>query len=240
MPGKQKRAERREAAGAAGKKAEDEGGKQREDSESESDEEGVVAPSSDHAAAEEVRLTNLYDQPALKHAVDDAVVHYLADVGFEEDYHSSNVKLALGFTACALGALAQFAPLPHPKVVPLLAVCAVLYFALSSAMQYIISYVDRDRIMVSKDHRRGLNPNQFYPAIAAASSMPKLELDYTLTLSYLDEAKYRDAAGSSSRSVTFSVAEVFDASGLLLRRPLHRKLRRVVKDFRQIQLAKAS
>jgi hypothetical protein len=51
--------------------------------------------------------------------------------------------------ACLFAMVAQFYPMPFPDSRPLLGTCCVAYFASSTILQFIVTYVEKDCIMTT-------------------------------------------------------------------------------------------
>jgi signal peptidase complex subunit 2 len=72
------------------------------------------------------------------------------DAGYSPNYSWENLKLLLMFLSCVFALVAQFYPLPFPKSRPLLGACCAAYFILSTILQFMITYIDKDSIMIIK------------------------------------------------------------------------------------------
>ena len=89
------------------------------------------------------------DSVKVKQVFDESIVEAIADLGYEQNFLWENIKLLLMFISCIFAMVAQFFPIPFPASRPLLGLCCASYFILSVALQYIISYVDKDTIMIT-------------------------------------------------------------------------------------------
>ena len=91
------------------------------------------------------------DQVKVKQVLDEMTVITIEhSCGHEADWSWDNVKLLLMFLSCVFALGAQFYPQPFPDSRPVLAFCCGMYFAISSGLQYIISFIDLDDIMFLK------------------------------------------------------------------------------------------
>lgn len=90
------------------------------------------------------------DSVKVKQVLDDSTMAAVVDAGFEANYSWENFKLFLMFLSCVFAMLAQFYPMPFPDSRLLLAVCCGLYFIISTVLQYIVVFVDKDTIMFTK------------------------------------------------------------------------------------------
>lgn len=93
------------------------------------------------------------DSIKVKQVLDDACVEAVKTYGYEANYTSENLKLFLMFLSCVFAMLAQFYPIPFPKSRPLLGVCCAAYFVLSTILQFIVTFIDKDTIMTTVLHK---------------------------------------------------------------------------------------
>ena len=90
------------------------------------------------------------DSVKVKQVLDEAIVEAITDTGYKQNYYWENIKLYLMFISCVFAMVAQFYPIPFPDSRPLLGLCCASYFILSVVLQYVISYVDKDTIMITQ------------------------------------------------------------------------------------------
>lgn len=90
------------------------------------------------------------DSVKVKQVLDDSTMAAVVDAGFEANYSWENFKLFLMFLSCVFAMLAQFYPMPFPDSRLLLAVCCGLYFIISTVLQCIVVFIDKDTIMFTK------------------------------------------------------------------------------------------
>ncbi len=90
------------------------------------------------------------DSVKVKQVLDDSTMAAIVEAGYEADYSWENSKLLLMFLACVFAMVAQFYPMPFPSSRVLLAVCCAGYFIVSTVLQYIVTFVDKDTIMFIK------------------------------------------------------------------------------------------
>lgn len=91
------------------------------------------------------------DSVKVKQVFDEAIVEAVRDAGYEQNYFWENVKLSLMFISCVFAMVAQFFPIPFPASRPLLGLCCASYFILSVVLQYIISFIDKDTVLITSD-----------------------------------------------------------------------------------------
>jgi signal peptidase complex subunit 2 len=90
------------------------------------------------------------DSIKVKQVLDDATMAAITDAGYIANYSWENFKLFLMFLSCLFAVTAQFFPIPFPSSRPLLAVCCASYFIISSILQFIVTFIDKDTIMFTR------------------------------------------------------------------------------------------
>ena len=136
-------------------------------------------------------------------------------VELTEDVFGDNVKLILMFIACCFAAFAQFAlakDFPENRI--LLGVCVAVYFALSGILQLIITFVDKDCIMITRPLQDEAaiklvkNKDMKDFGIRVRSDFPRFSEFYTVKL----EFQGKDAPPGYVEQ-TWSVGKFFDVEG---------------------------
>jgi hypothetical protein len=89
------------------------------------------------------------DSVKVKQVFDEAIVDAVRESGYEQNFFWENIKLSLMFISCVFAMVAQFFPIPFPASRPLLGICCASYFILSVVLQYIISFIDKDTVMIT-------------------------------------------------------------------------------------------
>jgi len=102
--------------------------------------------------------------------------------GFPPDYAWDNFKLLIMFVSCLFALCAQFYPIPFPDSRPLLGVCCTAYFVLSGVLQFIMTYVDKDMIMLTK---AGAGKE----ALRIRTSFPRFQETFNLTIEAREDPK---------------------------------------------------
>lgn len=120
------------------------------------------------------------DSVKVKQVLDDATMVAITDAGYEPDYRWENFKFLLMFLSCVCAMAAQFAPIPFPESRPLLAVCCGGYFAISSVLQIIVSFVDKDMILYTKPQKQG----GFEHAMCVRTDFPRFQEHFSLTVEF--------------------------------------------------------
>ena len=90
------------------------------------------------------------DSVKVKQVLDDSTMEAIKDAGYEANFYWENIKLLLMFISCVFAMVAQFYPIPFPQSRMLLGVCCAGYFILSTVLQFIITFVDKDTIIITK------------------------------------------------------------------------------------------
>jgi len=90
------------------------------------------------------------DSVKVKQVLDDATISAVESAGYVANYSWQNLQLLLMALSCVFAMIAQFFPMPFPSSRPLLAACCAMYFVLSSILQFIVSFMDRDTILFTK------------------------------------------------------------------------------------------
>jgi signal peptidase complex subunit 2 len=89
----------------------------------------------------------------------------ITEAGYDANYSWDNFKLLLMFLSCVFAMVAQFYPMPFPDSRILLAVCCALYFIISTVLQAVVVFIDKDTIMFLKakngvvDHEMRIRTN---------------------------------------------------------------------------------
>lgn len=125
----------------------------------------------------DVQIIETGDSVKVKQVLDECVTEAIKKGGYQINYNLENLKLFLMFVCCVFAMLAQFYPSPFPQNLSLLGVCCgrsgappapqpneppeppnerplflhtFSYFALSTIVQGIVTFVEKDRIIVTK------------------------------------------------------------------------------------------
>ena len=156
--------------------------------EEEEEEEGDVTPPVPHKieTGDSIKVKQVLDDSTM-----DAVVSLC---GHAADYRLENLKLFFMFLSCVFAMVAQFYPIPFPASRPLLGVCCASYGILSTVLQYMITFVDKDTILLtnsSKDHPL---------ALRIRTSFPRFQDEFVLTVQRRDYVAPPASASSRLKS----------------------------------------
>ncbi len=119
------------------------------------------------------------DSVKVKQVLDEVTIAVIEDSGCVADWSWDNYKLLMMFLACLFALRAQFCPVPFPESRLILALFCGMYFFMSSALQYIISYIDMDNIMYLKPCE-----GKFEDMVIISTSFPKYQEWFYLTMRY--------------------------------------------------------
>ena len=159
----------------------------------------------------------------MKRAIDEAIVKFVEEeLGYPEDHYWSNAKLLIMFSATAIALFGQFYPCDprtgDAQSRAIVIMCVVAYFVLSVLLQLVITFVDKDTIMITKT-----------PApMRIRTAMPPYSKMFEMKMSPKEETN--DAACSSAK---ISVEKLFNDDGELLIAPLAKFVRAVAKDAKK-------
>lgn len=136
-----------------------------------------------------------------------------------EDYRHDNMKLILMFTACCFAAVAQFGlktEFPDDSNRWALGLCCAVYFCISGILQLIMTFVDKDCIMVTKPISDGAmiklvkgsgNKEMDKYGIRVRTQFPRFSEYYTVIL------EFEGKENSEFVKETWSVGKFFDVDG---------------------------
>jgi len=152
-------------------------------------------------------------------------------LGFKEDHRLNNLKLILMTIACSFAMVAQFAPLPFPDSRYVLGGCCAAYFVLSGLLQLVVTFWDKDCIMVTKvlenvpSAVRSKNPNLEKYGLRIRTNMPRFSEFYTVILQFegLEDSPYV--------SKTWSVGKFFDVEGMFDEQGLELEVEELYRRF---------
>jgi signal peptidase complex subunit 2 len=173
----------------------------------------------------ELLQVDLGDILKVKQVLDEATASAMLDLcNLEEDYRLENIKLILMFVACCFAMVAQFAPLSFPESRYVLGGCCVIYFVLSGFLQLLVTFVEKDAIMITKPESGGSYEIKD-KGIRVRTSFPRFEEFYCVVLEY--------EGVSNSRFVEhkWSVGNFFDVEGMFDEISFMEEVQKLVKRF---------
>jgi signal peptidase complex subunit 2 len=157
-------------------------------------------------------------------------------VHLEEDYSHENIKLFLMALACGFAAVAQFGlAADFPKYRLWLGVCCASYFCISGILQLIMTFIDKDCIMITKPLRdpeaiklvkKGGNKLMDKYGIRVRSQFPRFSEFYTVIL----EFQGKDPPSEFVKQ-TWSVGNFFDVDGFFDEEGLMLEVEKLYRRF---------
>lgn len=201
----------------------------------------------------------LGDFVKVKQTLDESVVKALLTLDYTENHSWDNSKLILMVVACLFAMVAQFYPMPFPESRPLLGVCCGAYFAASTVLQFIVTYVEKDCIMITgpvvdadgkpvplPERPEPADPNAPAPnktrvggelGLRICTNFPRFSYDYTVSVQQnLAENNSWTAAASAPpppniTSMRFKIHDYFTEDGLFDDERFELNVMSVVKDY---------
>ena len=144
------------------------------------------------------------DSVKVKQIFDEAILEAIINAGYQQNFYWENIKLLLMLVSCIFAMVAQFYPIPFPESRPLLGLCCASYFLLSVLLQYVISYVDKDTIMITNPV-----PGPEHE-MRVRSSFPRYQHTFTLTIQPKDENSPNQTIGQMYVGKYFTEKGEFD------------------------------
>mmetsp|Transcript_41668 Transcript_41668/g.130551 ORF Transcript_41668/g.130551 Transcript_41668/m.130551 type:complete len:199 (+) Transcript_41668:288-884(+) len=189
-------------------------------------------------AEEEVEVMHIDtgDMIKVKQVLDEAAVVALAEMDYEEDYFTDNIKLTVMVISCAFAMVAQFYPMPFPDSRPLLAVCCAGYFVFSCILQFIVTYIDKDTIMFIKPKMEVTGSDN---RLLLKSNFPRFDETYKLGI-VLEDPKKSNPDPKGMIEGDFYIGDYFDRDGNFAEDVFVQAVQDLVGDFEQAQEKKGN
>jgi len=174
----------------------------------ESENKSTPAAGSTEDEALELLQVDLGDILKVKQVLDEATATALLEhCNLKEDYWLENIKLTIMFLACCFAMVAQFGPLPFPESRYILGGCCVVYFILSGALQIIVTFLEKDAIMITAPPALG-DYKVKGKGIRVRTSFARFEEWYDIVL------EYEGMKDSPYVKQKWSVGNLFDVEGM--------------------------
>jgi len=210
----------------------------------------VAEESSDEFEEEtpDLPTVELGDFVKVKQVLDETVVKAMLELDFTENHYWDNIKLALMVVACLFAMVAQFYPMPFPDSRPLLGVCCAAYFAASSVLQLIVTYIEKNCIMITGAEGAGGSGGGSASADSSTSAapcknkgagahglrlctdLPRFSYDFTVAVMENVPADEK-APPPNTSAMTFKIHDYFTEEGLFDEARFMRHVQSVVKDY---------
>mmetsp|Transcript_13984 Transcript_13984/g.27826 ORF Transcript_13984/g.27826 Transcript_13984/m.27826 type:complete len:260 (+) Transcript_13984:20-799(+) len=210
--------------------------------------------------ASELQQVEIGDFVKVKQTLDESVIKAVLDLDYTENHYWDNIKLLLMVVACLFAMVAQFYPMPFPDSRPLLGVCCAAYFVASSVLQLIVTYIEKDCIMITGptvDPETG-KPTPLPPlnvdvdhdgkspavernktrvggttGLRICTAFPRFSYDYTVAVQLNEKEVGEKEPQPNTSSMRFKIHDYFTEEGLFDEDRFERHVASVVKDFEQ-------
>lgn len=173
-----------------------------------------------------IKVKQILDEAVAETLVSEDLSVHGEKAKLEEDYRHENIKLFLMALACVFAAVAQFgltSDFPNNRL--WLGVCCASYFCLSGVLQLIMTFIDKDCIMMTKPvtdpHMVKLvkssgNKEMDKYGIRVRTQFPRFSEFYTVILEFQGKEPTSEfVKGTWSVGQFFDVDGYFDEEGLM-------------------------
>lgn len=165
-----------------------------------------------------IKVKQILDETVAGTMLSDDLSSHGEAVQLQEEYTHDNIKLILMTVACSFAGVAQFGlAKDFPQNRMLLGVCCAAYFCISGILQLIMTFIDKDCIMMTKPLKdteaiklvkKGGNKEMDKYGIRVRSQFPRFSEYYTVIL----EFQGKDPPSEFVKG-TWSVGQFFDVDG---------------------------
>lgn len=196
----------------------------------------------------ELLQVDLGDMVKMKQVLDETITAAVLE-HVDEECQWDNFKLLLMFVSCVFAMVAQFAPIPFPESRPVLGICGAAYFILSGVLQFIVTFIDKDTILLTKavadddDKQKGRkNADMKKYGLRIRSNLPRFSEWYSVIVEFQLGQKDKDSGSKKSMRVeqSWSVGQFFDKEGYFDEVGLTQEMDKVMKRFESNQFTKES
>jgi len=173
-----------------------------------------------------IKVKQILDEAVAETLVSEDLSAHGDKVIIEEDYRHENIKLFLMALACVFAAVAQFgltSDFPNNRM--WLGVCCASYFCLSGILQLIMTFIDKDCIMMTKPLsdpamiqlvKSSGNKEMDKYGIRVRTQFPRFSEFYTVILEFQGKEPTSEfVKGTWSVGQFFDVEGYFDEEGLM-------------------------
>ena len=183
-----------------------------------------------------LKVKQILDETVAGALMEETVSAYGEKCELNEDYVHDNLKLCIMAVACTFAAVAQFGlATDFPKNRLLLGVCCASYFCLSGVLQLIMTFIDKDCIMITaplndpeaiKLVKAGGNDQMDKYGIRVRSQFPRFSEYYTVIL----EFQGKDPPVEFVKE-TWSVGQFFDVDGFFDEEGMMMEIEKLYRRF---------
>merc|ERR1719203_53332 len=174
-----------------------------------------------------VKVKQILDETVAGTIMSEDLSAYGEVVKIKEEYSHDNIKLMLMALACTFAAVAQFGlAADFPKNRLWLGVCCATYFCISGILQLIMTFIDKNCIMMTKPLtdpkaiklvKKGHNKEMDKYGIRVRSQFPRFSEYYTVILEFQGkEPPSEFVKGTWSVGQFFDVDGLFDEEGMMI------------------------
>ena len=212
--------------------------KQKEEEVVESEEEEVIEEEMELLQVDVgdiIKVKQILDETVAGTIITENISAYGEKVTLDEEYTHDNFKLILMTVACAFASVAQFGlAADFPKNRLWLGVCCGAYFCISGILQAIMTFIDKDCIMLTKPLsdpeaiklvKNGGNKEMDKYGIRVRSQFPRFSEYYTVIL------EFEGKKSSEIVKQTWSVGQFFDVDGFFDEEGLMLEVEKLYKRF---------
>eukprot|EP00985_Skeletonema_marinoi_P021406 scaffold13131_cov107-Skeletonema_marinoi.AAC.3 len=173
-----------------------------------------------------IKVKQILDEAVAETLVSEELSAHGDKVLIEEDYRHENIKLFLMALACVFASVAQFglnSDFPNNRM--WLGVCCASYFCLSGILQLIMTFIDKDCIMMTKPVsdkamakliKSSGNKEMDKYGIRVRTQFPRFSEFYTVILEFQGKEPTSEfVKGTWSVGQFFDVEGYFDEEGLM-------------------------
>ena len=184
-----------------------------------------------------IKVKQILDEAVAETLVSEELSSHGDKVLIEEDYRHENIKLFLMALACVFASVAQFglnSDFPNNRL--WLGVCCASYFCLSGILQLIMTFIDKDCIMITKPVsdpdmvkliKSSGNKEMDKYGIRVRTQFPRFSEFYTVIL----EFQGKEEPTSEFVKQTWSVGQFFDVEGYFDEEGLMEEIEKLYRRF---------
>lgn len=173
-----------------------------------------------------IKVKQILDETVAGTIISEDISAHGEAVVIDEEYSFDNIKLLLMALSCLFAAVAQFGlAADFPKNRFWLGVCCAAYFCISGILQLIMTFIDKDCIMLTKPLsdpkmiklvKEGGNRDMDKYGIRVRSQFPRFSEFYTVILEFQGKENSEFVKQTWSVGQFFDVYGFFDEEGLML------------------------
>lgn len=183
-----------------------------------------------------IKVKQILDEAVAETLVSDELSAHGDKVIIEEDYRHENIKLFLMALACVFASVAQFglnSDFPNNRM--WLGVCCASYFCLSGILQLIMTFIDKDCIMMTKPVtdasmikliKASGNKEMNKYGIRVRTQFPRFSEFYTVILEFQGKEPTSEFVKE-----TWSVGQFFDVEGYFDEEGLMEEIEKLYRRF---------